>query len=463
MDDETLKEYYLRRGEIKERFLPKMYMRKLEISDYTDKDLMELFSLYDEIWFGWSIASMIEKNGFNIFFDFIDDDDIEDISFCSEKDKDIYIHINRKKIPETSIKFDCYHDKFDCFMAIMEYEIIHIIMRLYGYFVEYDSFHDKFSRNGKLFRCLLLNIFGREYRSIDDVESKKLDLQNITFIKYFENSCYMDSLLTILLFNKDSFWRDEIFLSTIENEINYRDCSSSVLSENIKNVYTQIIDKKKNITCKNIRKNLKKCLRLKKRGSYIFFNVAAVYSTFCELFPKLKLSVPKKLGKYEKEEGIYKFTKIRNETLPILQVTDFVQREKVVRGDIVPVIDWKNYNYPILVLSNEGQIKNPGFLGEENIKFQLTGQKSKINKIRKLDYEILENKYELIGVITLLGISPGKEGGTHYISYVKGNDNEFYFYDGMKGIKKIGKLPSIGVWESGNGRMPVMFFYSKND
>jgi len=77
---------------------------------------------------------------------------------------------------------------------------------------------------------------------------------------------------------------------------------------------------------------------------------------------------------------------------------------------------------------------------------------------------IIGDRYELVGVVVLNGVSETGEGGKHYTSYFKGSKNVWYEYDDLgPSVTMVDELPKTGVWIERDGQMPAMYFYRRVD
>lgn len=103
---------------------------------------------------------------------------------------------------------------------------------------------------------------------------------------------------------------------------------------------------------------------------------------------------------------------------------------------------------------------------EEEKKYSETEEKGNgtifvIEKARKFEEYIIDNRYRLFGIINVHGSQKGKGGGAHYTCYVrdKSSPNSWYSYDDMgPTYSNIGNLPE-DAFREGNGKKPEMFFY----
>lgn len=273
---------------------------------------------------------------------------------------------------------------------------------------------------------------------------------------YRENSCYLDSLLMPMLFGISPFFRD-ILLNT--NVIDFvwegiKICPVKVFTdiervEYVKNVQTKIredynsIVNGTRITCYDFRSILSNCdPDIMHHGRYTFYNTAAIYTTLTDLFPNLKMSIPRRIIGIRKEATI--------------EVRDYLMESDIL---------WDEFVSPILIFNNLGAIRILDALGDEEISFRInnTVTKEVVTKIRSLGHIILNDRYELFGVVVLLGVSPGREGGTHYVCYYKDIDNKWVFYNDMSGGPVATDLPRNGVFVEVDNQKPSLFFYRNID
>lgn len=389
-------------------------------------------------------------------------------------------------------------DRVICLQLVMEYNIIYLIMILYEYL--YKEKH--YSENGKLFQCMLKKFFGYTqvdptlqiaYPQVDKFEGKYIapKLKSSPIYTYYNNSCSLDSLLTVLFLGSSSCIRNILFNTNVK-EIDYKKptekgtknffkiCKSGSkieteeqtkkftekLQRRLKFDYNRMTRQKENMMCSNIRNLLKKCLPdMMERHRWAFYPAYEVYTLLAELFPNLALkNVPYCLIQ---ENGT---TQNRKEKQPLstLQVTEFLES-----GDSeYPVKKYlfNKFKYPFIVFNNDSSVKRLNSLRPERIpaygyipegKGRIGNYNQIVEKKRVLGEYIINDRYRLFGVIVLEGVVPNVlDSGTHFTSYIRGKDLQWYFYNDMEPkLIKIPKLPKVGVFIESNERRPALFFY----
>lgn len=148
--------------------------------------------------------------------------------------------------------------RLDAFCLIMEHQIIHLLMIVWGYSeedasgVDFEDFESFIEPHGPIFKCLLQRFFGRggdidgeifhtaveegddsiPLSEVDDVArrgdgKKKKGLAAKQGFVNWSNSCYMDSAVVILMASKSSYFRDTIVGTDLEKvTFNRGDCSA---------------------------------------------------------------------------------------------------------------------------------------------------------------------------------------------------------------------------------------------
>lgn len=254
-----------------------------------------------------------------------------------------------------------------------------------------------------------------------------------------DNSCYLDSLLMVLFASKTTFWLDNILdfdPQSIKYSLICQQKSVVQTQEQIEMIVTEVQKfirasylkiGKETQTCQLLRQLLWQCYpELKNKDRWVYYNSASIYNLLTDLFPVLKIPYIQIARLYKDN---YSSKSTSNFTTASFTVKHFTEEESDIKNrkeDLVQV-DWDSIDYPILVFENTGK--------------QLSSKE--LGKMEK----IILNKYELIGIITLL------ENKEHNISYFLDHNNQWRYYDGMKKETEI-KIPQLGEKE-----IPLMFFY----
>ena len=394
-------------------------------------------------------------------------------------------------------------DRLDCLLLTIEHIIIHLITMLWDLRDTDDT--DMYSDHGILFRCMIKRYFGdNRFETNVEIASIESELSTYEYTElaeisncggkylYKDNSCYIDSLLMIMFNSSCDFWKKGILDQNINNikyktvkgicdviggsEINTVNKLKSHTAKIQQQIMLDFDDLSKNnssIYCSKLRNLLQQCLpNMKISGRWAFYNVAATYDLFSELFPSLKTVYPTRFHRWKKDRYVPD-PKIEYIEKPMTTVAEFMDNSNVEENADYPEILWNMIDSPIIVLYNGGtpRIKDLNDIKPEKGTTYMMGDLGshstysyKIDKKRILDETILCGKYELIGVITLHGVSPGREEGIHYTCHLKDCDKNWRYYDDYGGILyNVDKLPHIGTWRERNGNMPSMFFYSKTN
>ncbi len=331
----------------------------------------------------------------------------------------------------------------DCAIMITENIIVQLCLLFWGY--------ERSTDRWKLFHCVLRQLFG-ENRFIPtylDIGAPKGTLQ------WSENSCYLDSLLAVLFFEESGTWREALFGTNVDNipyipegVCDIKGGSSIDTTEKIaaqaKAIQVQLradydrLSTGATFACSLVRTLLWQCLpSMKENERWTVYNVAAVYDLFTEFFPTLKI---------EYKQSVVKFGQVLStdtKRIGMFQMTDFMG-EYSATDDTHPEIDWMGITAPVLAFYNGGTGAVRRFDSSQSEPLRGSGH---------FGLTILNERYKLVGVVTLLG-------RVHYISYFKSGD-VWYHYDDThpRGVERLTHLPKQGVWMDVGGHMPSMFFY----
>ena len=282
-------------------------------------------------------------------------------------------------------------------------------------------------------------------------------------LKYEANSCYTDTLLTILFKSTSSFWRDRIFSRTYSVEdfdlLRCKDhykVPEQVLDYSIKirnelvGLYATIM-KGNNIFCSRLRPMFNECLGdLQVNGQWITYSPNIIYGLLADLYPDIKL-----ISKYELL--IENYNEVHSQEVAYFAMTEFMEvfEDKVIRWDLMDneVLVFHNTGAPIIRYDKIGIERN-------EIKYDNTNVISEVNKVNAFGEYILDGRYMLIGVITLQGYILGQEGGIHYVGFYKNRSGRWIYYNDTKDTEReLDALPHEGVFRYMNQNLPYMYFY----
>lgn len=263
-------------------------------------------------------------------------------------------------------------------------------------------------------------------------------------LEWFDNSCYLDTILVMILFSTGTYFRYNIF-NTKFNENLYKGilvntfCDKDSDYKDIKNIKefrneikTQLVDifvnvikntKDKNVKCTNIRNILGKC----KSGisSRDIFSSTVLYDVIANVFADLKLRL--------KTPNILNDLKYKN----YIDLSDYLEGK----------LDYFGGNNSIIVFSND-VYDNYSYINKNMNKINNNNQKEVLDEV----IEINKDRYILIGLII-------NENEMHYVMYFKPlwDSTNFYYYDDTSDGGKIEKL-SKGDYKS---RKASIFFKNK--
>lgn len=391
-------------------------------------------------------------------------------------------------------------DKFECLQLIIEHQIIHLLLILWDYYpLEYAN--NIYASHGLLFQCMAKEYFGHSRFEHDLGASINVEVEGVkdlpeTFrqfqtvrrgvipfgYSYWSNSCYLDSLLIVLLENISPFWRKAIMEADLD-KVTYRRnaCEKPEskidtipkLREYSKSVQRQIkadfkaMPISQNLQCSMLRSLLIDCLpSMKKKNSWVIYSVVNIYDALSSMFPGLVIDVPVQIHRWKSQLNRRIPDPINYQRESTLLMWDYLDPLVGSRGEDVKQIRWDLFESPVIVFYNggtpriktfnqAGREKGVNIIARDNYPFDVT-------KARAFGETIINGRYELVGVITLLGVPIKGEGGSHYVGHFMGTDGNWYFYDDMiSKIVLVEKLPVTGVWKEEKGQMPAMYFYQK--
>src|SRR5436190_2052675 len=243
-------------------------------------------------------------------------------------------------------------------------------------------------------------------------------------LRYYQNSCYADTLFTILFKSSSNYWHTKIIIEA-QNSSDYKPllCGNNIktapevsayaerVKEELKVLIRHLL-KSETTYCTNIRSIVSGCIpdiRIKDRWQ--LYSPERVYDLLADLFPSIKID-----STFIGTEGV------AHEKIAMFTFWDFMEKNPVKK------ILWDRLKSEVLVFHNTvlPPIENYGSKVSEIITIGNT--KSIIEKDNAFS-EIILDKYVLIGVIVLTGYTLGTEGGQHYVCYFRKLDNNFFYYD----------------------------------
>nr|QBK85841.1 MAG: ubiquitin carboxyl-terminal hydrolase [Marseillevirus LCMAC101] len=359
-------------------------------------------------------------------------------------------------------------------------------MWLYDYHEKVKSGPDrkKYAIHGELYQCMLRYFFGDVYPNHDlgiekkgkvtSVFVKKMhpDLgdtgaliepdqmgrpSNLGKFRNFSNSCFLDSMLmTILISDGSEYFRRKIFDSNIQNTA-YSHGGVCTPRSKVKTIaetrelarglrdalevdYNRLL--RGNVfKATEVRGFLARCdphMRVRQES------VTTAYGLIAKLFPQIQTYFSPKMvvrGDYNNRpvgEPIEKITLAGNAAF---DVGEFIpQFRRTMVGDVVgEFYIWSEINHPIIVFQNN--------LGQY---------------VDSFNEYILEGRYRLFSVITIAGAIPRPDevGGGHYTSYIRIDNQWFYYNDSPPTLRRVAALPADVLMRS-RDTVPELLFYER--
>ncbi len=412
------------------------------------------------------------------------------------------------------------NDRLSCVQLIMEHEIIHLISLLYGYLVlppgpkiATNTMDPKANPHGPLFQCMVKEYFGHSTFDHDLGLTTVISIVNqptelgtgvlpSNFLKYkatrgtlvgagFQNwaeSCYIDSILMVLFDTVSPFWRRHIMDVDVAS-INYsgKVCTDSEINTvgklrtltqkiqtQIKKDYATLHTKRESTVCTQLRSLLAECVpSMRPKGKWVMFNTGATYDALVMVFPDLAIDIPYHIHRWSSLVNDYITDSVDYVTEASLTVWDYMDPLTDIEAQSdYKEIRWDLIDSPVLVFYNGGTPRVRNFItpGVEKSYVHLRGDRGSgvqkyefdITKARVFGETIIDDRYRIIGVVTLEGVSPVSEGGSHYTAHYLGTDNNWYYYNDIgPTIVKVDGLPMDGVWLERGQKMPSMYFYQR--
>lgn len=381
-------------------------------------------------------------------------------------------------------KVEPYYKENIGILLAFEHQLTHLIFLLWD--------HEETDIHGKLFECVHNAFFnengGKDIMSV--ISSKKSYIQPSKkhgVYTYDSNSCYIDSLSSILFFCKSTIFRDAIFTTNVDlvnystktgpyifsacvdmTEIKFVDLTQRLQATMFED-YSDML-RGYNKKCRDVRIILHECYPDIKssKGYWEMYSISEIYDLIANMFPQLlNTHYP---YKYYSGGKIFDRTSGNNMNRSTFTFWEFME-PSFNEEPIYSRIDWDNIESKVLVFRNGGipSIINFGNTKTETISVpsfkngKMIMEKVNIIKGRNFSEYIIDNKYEMIGAVVLHGTSPGKSGGVHYTSYIKVS-NKWVEYNDINGVWKYtdnnGSFQE-NILSEKKGVKPELYFYQK--
>lgn len=336
-------------------------------------------------------------------------------------------------------------DRLLLLQVILEHQITNLMCRVWKCPQNYTTLHKRYFK----------------YSPIRQVEETLSNVEtsiptNPGLFSNFENSCYLDSLLMILLTGKSPVFRETI--SSVSSRFTKQNGKLRLsLLEDLKNIKNRDQRVSGVLTCKNTRDILSTLIpQMKEGGSYCMFSAPEVYSVLTDVFPKLKIQVDVVVHGADGVAG--KKERVKRE-LALFQFWDFM--DTYTESTKFEKIMWHSVgknNNELLVFQNGGMppVTKFGDKSPETI-----GGKTYTKRDCFSERLVLGGKeYELFGIVILHGTSPGKDGGIHYTSFIKRENGVWWHYNDIgPQFTPMPKQALNFLFEERPGYKPEMYFY----
>jgi len=436
-------------------------------------DLVKIFLLYDKERFDFEITDRLVKKKKIIKLRLSSAS--TPLTFTFDEPHTIEIQLSSSAIPNfTTVDGVDARDPTTALLLFFEHALIHVIMILWD---QTDSVS-----HTPLYTCVLKKIF--KHHKIDNLEALPV---KITFtppspspsttprfgFAYNSNSCYLDSLMTVIFNATKSI--STILQETDVEETNYTlfPCGNidtvdkikthaALLQASIVADYNRLKQKDSRVTCSTTRTLLSRCLPgMQVRGRWQTYNVGETYDILTDFFPQLKFDVTTitTIGGIDDPSSKHKAS--------MFTIAEFLVGPDT-QQPIYNRILWDKLQAPTLVFYNGGtpRIRNLNEEGEEDTSLEVAGDvyESSVVKTNSFKHTILNDRYSLVGVIFLHGVTERGEGA-HYTSiFYSYTDKTWYNYNDLHNRLNKRKPPTEDeVFVDKDGTMPAMYFYQRND
>ena len=287
------------------------------------------------------------------------------------------------------------------------------------------------------------------------------------FYQLQHNSCYLDTLLMIILGGDATAWREAVFTADV-NSTDYSHFLSAFPAaatvERVRSVayqlQTTLFDDYSSVFSTELRSasrpsldssSIRECFAsilpdMKIRGVWAPFSASVVYDLLADFFPGLKTQCPVRIIKNGE------FDSFKTRPLNLLQMWDYLDPLTDTEGSYEEIL-WDEIKSPMLVFQNGSlpPIREFDSLQPEIVATPNSGRTT-VHKQRAFSEQILDGRYRLGGVVTLVG-------GGHYIGYILVGGRWHYYNDSGPEFRPLDDLPRGGVWRETGGAKPDLLFY----
>jgi hypothetical protein len=402
-------------------------------------------------------------------------------------------------------------DDYTDVLIAFEHDLVHLLGILWGFFDSRTLKNDPVrGEHGTLYKCVAKSFF--EETRLPEGISSVIDIYNTFFqhispvrkgmYRNWENSCYLDSLLTGMLFMRSDTYR-RVFFGTNVNTIEYEkvaeidsdgkvtkpttsfvtpctQASQLVIESQIRRLSYSVQDSlfedylllttgTEKIKCTDIRIALSQCIpEMRQNGDWVMYGAQTIYGLIAQLFPALLLGGVKKYT-YEISNPTNFYWKTDLGKFAFFPVSEYL-------SDAGEQYDWSDIaqRSNVIVFFNDGSkymqldTQAPEFVEvDEYVNKVLTRTRHQYEKVRTLGVKLKDskiqgiNQFELMSVVHIHGVQPHGEGGIHYTASINTTDG-WMSYDDTGGFEPI-ELYYLRetLFQERNRTRPELFFYCK--
>ena len=209
-----------------------------KFSGVKGSDIRAAFELYDEKFFDGQIKRKIKgENSLIHFFakarrtgsgglcGIRSKSSLKKCDYYIDIDPHILAQMSGSKSIEDLAGIGC-TDRVYCLQIVLEHEIVHLLMILWGYMYKDVTPRREgvFTEHGELYQCILQTYFGHTKfgHGMSDIDKAiKVKPRKPGLMSNWSDSCYIDSLTTVLLWMSNDFYRNGIIRVNTQ-EIDYK-------------------------------------------------------------------------------------------------------------------------------------------------------------------------------------------------------------------------------------------------
>lgn len=370
------------------------------------------------------------------------------------------------------------------FIRVVQYFMIDFIMAL----KDRLATSHQFIHQGRFHLCLLQSLFsirGPQHNIHIIYQNTKQPFYPV-LMENWSASCYLDSLLTILLLGDFEIWRTIVFRTKVHNFLDdiqgFINPTAQEITDTeekaqryantvrvqLRKEYNILIGATKihgNYQCRQFRELMSHSNPGMKNSAnqYVTYYTSTIYETFTKLFKNTRFYLPVTMYGSANSEIYYSYYET-------ILMDNYMLSVEIEENGFENIL-WEKTDAPYLVFASASQIRFPNYAQGTPRAFmyrqndQGTFIPEPVEVKRWFGEYILEDRYRLMGAICHIGNVNGPGG--HFVSFLRPffDSNVWYFYDDLKSKKQHPSFqffsnfcPPAIFMDDGNTR-PDMLFY----